>query len=84
MTDDSDQADAEGLAILALTRKGERVMVPTFGTTDPVFDQLSVAELNVGLLDFGPAIHVATVNVSHPTDTTQRVELSFDTNEHQE
>ena len=79
VTDGTDAADAEGLAILALTLKGERIMVPTFGVTDPVADSLSVAELNVGLQDFGPNVTVSGVHVTHPSDSTQRVELSFDT-----
>lgn len=80
VTDDTDQAAAEGLAILAMTRKGERVMAPEFGLTDPAFDAVSVAELNVGLNDYGPGgVSVSGIQVTYPTDSTQRVELTFDT-----
>lgn len=80
VTDDTDQAAAEGLAILAMTRKGERVMAPEFGLTDPAFDEVSVAELNVGLGDYGPGnVTVTGIQVDYPNETTQRVELAFDT-----
>lgn len=79
VTEDSDQSDAELLAILAMTRKGERVMAPDFGTTDPVFDGIGLAELNVGLRDYGPDLTITDVRITYPNDTTQRVELVFDT-----
>jgi hypothetical protein len=72
-------ADAEGLAVMALTRRGERDQLPTFGIPDPVFDALSVADLNVALADHGPDIVVTAVSVTRgPTETTERVELTFD------
>lgn len=74
----SDQANAEAIAVLALTRKGERDLVPTFGIADPVYGELDVAELNVALDDFGPPITVTATAVEYPTDTTERVELTFE------
>ncbi len=52
--DGSTAANTEAVAVLALTRKGERVLVPTFGTTDPVLTGLDVAELNTALTVHGP------------------------------
>lgn len=75
--DGTEEAYAEGLAVLLLTRKGERDLVPDFGVTDPVHDELSLAEVNVGLADFGPPIEVTDVTIAHPDDRTERVTLAF-------
>lgn len=73
----SEDADAEAIAILALTRKGERDLVPDFGITDPAYGVLDVAELNVALSDFGPPITITDVAVDYPTDRLERIELAF-------
>lgn len=77
VTEGSDDANAEAIAILCLTRKGERDLVPGFGTIDPVFSEFDVAELNLALDDYGPPITVTATAVSYPTDVTERVELTF-------
>lgn len=79
--DDTEEAYAEGIAVLALTRKGERDLVPDFGLTDPAFDELSLAELNVGLADFGPPVEVTDVTIAYPSDTTERVVIAFEAQE---
>ena len=71
------RADAEGLAVLALTVRGERDGMPTYGVPDPVFDALSVADLNVGLTDHGPNLTVTAVETTRPRPTVERVELTF-------
>lgn len=81
VVDGTDEAAAEAIAVLCLTRKGERDLVPDYGVTDPVFDELSLAEVNVGLLDFGPPVIVTDVVVTYPNDRTERVELAFETQE---
>lgn len=77
----TEEANAEGIAILCLTHKGERDLVPEYGVTDPVFDDLSLAEVNVGLTDYGPPVTVTNVTVTHPNDRTERVELAFESQE---
>lgn len=79
VTDGSDEANAEGIAILAMTRRGERDLVPEFGIADPTFDAVTIADLNTGLHDYGPTVEVTDVTISYPNDRTQRVELAFDT-----
>ena len=79
--DGTDEANAEGIAILCLTRKGERDLVPDYGVTDPVFNELNLAEVNVGLTDFGPDVVVTNVTVTYPNDRTERVELAFESQE---
>lgn len=81
VVDGTEEAAAEGIAILCLTRQGERDLVPEYGVTDPVFDELNLAEVNVGLTDFGPNVTVTGVVVTYPNDRTERVELAFETQE---
>lgn len=79
--DGTEEAAAEGIAVFILTRKGERDLVPDFGLTDPTFDELSLAELNVGLADFGPEVTVTDVAITYPNDRIERIELAFDLDE---
>lgn len=76
--DGTDEAHAEGLAILALTRQGERTLVPDFGLPDPAFDEVSMADLNVGLIDYGPPVEVTDLTTTEVTDTLERVTITFD------
>lgn len=77
--DGTDEAHAEGIAILILTRRGERDLVPDFGLADPAFDGVTLADLNVGLIDYGPPVEVTDFAVEYLSDRVQRVELAFDT-----
>jgi hypothetical protein len=79
--DGTEEAAAEGIAVLVLTRRGERDLVPGFGMTDPTFDALSVAELNVGLAEYGPDVIVTDVAITYPNDRTERIELAFNLEE---
>ena len=72
--DGTEEAAAEGIAILVLTRRGERELVPGFGMTDPTFDVLSLAE-------YGPPVTVTDVAITYPTDRLERVELAFELEE---
>lgn len=73
----SDEANLEAVAIHALTRKGERPLVPTFGTTDPVFADVDVAELNASLDTFGPDVTVTDLELEAISDTAVRAVLTF-------
>lgn len=77
VVDGTDDAYAEGIAVLVLTRKGERPLVPDFGMTEPTFDDVDLAELNVALDDFGPPVEVADAAIDHPDDRTEAVVLTF-------
>lgn len=69
---------AEALAVLVLTRKGERELVPDFGVSDPVARGLNLAEIAAGLIDYGPpGVVVDDVSVSYPTTTLERIELTI-------
>lgn len=77
VAEDSDEANAEGIAVLVLTRTGERDLVPAFGVPDPTFNGLTLADVNVGLIDYGPPVEVTDYSTAYPDDRTQRVELVF-------
>jgi hypothetical protein len=74
----TDQALAEAIAVLALTRKGERPLVPEFGLSDPAFDDFDVAELNAQLATYGPDVTIVDVTVDVTDDTTATAVLTFD------
>lgn len=77
VVDGTEDAHRQELALLALTRKGERPYVPDYGTSDPVGDLLDVAELNAALGTFGPAIVVDDVEVTYPDDQTALAVLTY-------
>jgi hypothetical protein len=74
---DSEGGDAEQLAVLALTKLGERAVVPAFGITDPTFEGFAVSEFVAGVAAFGPPVRLADVAVSAVDDSTERVEVHF-------
>lgn len=76
--DGSTAADEQAVAVLALTRRGERELVPGFGTSDPVFSALDVAELNAQLAIFGPPVRVAALEVTHPGPERERITLAIE------
>jgi hypothetical protein len=75
--DGSEAADAQGIAVLALTQRGERDQLPSFGIPDPAFDELSLADLNVGLRDFGPPVTIESLDVTPTSTGLERVVLTF-------
>jgi hypothetical protein len=73
----ADQAHAEQLAVLMLTRRGERPLVPSFGITDPTFADLDQAELDGAIDTFGPPIEIGAVDVDHVDASTEQVTVTF-------
>lgn len=74
----TEDAAGEDLAVLIFTRKGERTLVPDYGVTDPAYHSLNLAEVAVGITDYGlPGVTLDDVTVTHPTDTLERIELAI-------
>ena len=74
----SSAANAEGVAVLALTRPGERPMVPNFGVADPAFDGYDAAELSAALYLFGPAgVSVDNIKTTPVDDRVAAVTITF-------
>lgn len=79
VADGTEEAHAEAVAITVLTRKGERPLVPDFGVSDPTFDEVDLAELNVALADYGPpGVRVAAAEVTYPDDRTATVVITLE------
>lgn len=74
---DSEQADIEQVAVLALTVIGERPLTPGFGITDPAFAGVIPAEIAAGVATFGPPVNVSDVT-SSPLSDGQLVEVTFE------
>ncbi|WP_053207956.1 hypothetical protein [Jiangella muralis] len=72
-------AAAEAVAVLALTRLGERRMVPAFGVSDPAFDGYDAGELSAGLSQWGPdGVTVESVDTEWENDTTAVTTITFE------
>lgn len=79
--DGSDQALAEGIAIIVLTRPGERPLVPDFGLSDPAFDELRQAELIAQLDLYGPETTIASVTSSPASEGSVEVVIGYNGSE---
>lgn len=73
----SDDANAQQLAVLLLTRAGERPMVPSFGLTDPAFAGIEPGEVAAGIARFGPPVRLAAIDAAPVDDATVAVEVRF-------
>lgn len=68
----SDAEIDEAIAVLCLTRLGERHMRPSFGTPDPVFaGGLFIGDIQVGLNEHGPEGVTITDLAMTPINTTK-------------
>lgn len=73
----SDAGLAEQIAVLALTRPGERPLVPGFGLPDPTFEGFEPSALAAAVALWGPDVLLDQVTVVQRDDSTQQVEVSF-------
>jgi hypothetical protein len=74
----SDQSNAELIAVLVLTRPGERELVPAFGVNDPTFDTLSIGDVIAGVDLFGPGVEITSVEARHSSESEQEVDIGFE------
>lgn len=73
----SDAGAGEQIAVLCLTRPGERPLVPGFGLADPTFDGFQPSALAAALALWGPEVGLEAVDISQLDEATQRVDVSF-------
>jgi hypothetical protein len=73
----SDEANAQLIATLILTRPLERPLVPAFGTPEPTFDGFKPSELLAAVAAWGPDVTISDVNVDPVDATTQAVTVSY-------
>lgn len=75
--DTSDQYIAEQLAMLILTKPGERPLVPDLGVSDPTFIGFDGSTLQEQVDAFGPPCRILDVTITPASDTRQDVEITF-------
>lgn len=75
---DSAECNAEQIAVLVLTRPGERPLAPGFGVADPTFSALSPTELAAGVAEYGPPVVLRDVEARPVDDHTLALTITFD------
>lgn len=67
----------EQIAVICLTRPGERPVTPGFGTSDPAFTGFRGTELVAQIAQWGPPVAIDDIAVEALTDTVQHVTVEF-------
>lgn len=75
---EGDQYRAEQLAMLILTRPGERPLVPDLGLADPTFAGFDGSTLQQQADAFGPAVTIVDVRVEPAPGDRQDVVVGFE------
>jgi hypothetical protein len=76
--DTSPEYCAERLAIMLGTQPGERVMVPTFGVSDPAFEGFVDQALRVQVGLFGLPVDIGDITHTYVNDAQEKVSIQFD------
>lgn len=74
----SDPAIEEAIAVAMLTRPGERILVPTFGATDPAFVGVEAGALQRHLDDFGPNVVITGITTRQQQPHTEAVTVAWE------
>lgn len=74
---DTDEANAEQLAVLLLTRPGERDLAPGYGVSDPAFAGVDPSEVVAAVNAFGPDVTVTAVTSRPRDDATVDVLVEY-------
>lgn len=72
---------AEELAVLILTKPGERILVPEFGLTDPAFGNFDEVELEGKIDIFGPPIRLTDITTEFVDATQEAISVAFERQE---
>lgn len=73
----SDEADAEQLAVLILTRRGERVLATDYGLEDPAFRGVHPSEIVGQVARWGPPVRLTGVTADPVDDRHTAVRVTF-------
>lgn len=73
----SDEANAEQVAALILTRPGERELVGGFGIPDPTFAGIQASDVAAGVAAFGPDVTIDEVAIEPTSDGSLDVTVRF-------
>lgn len=67
----------EQLAVLLLTRRGERPMVPLLGILDPTFDTVDPGDVQMQVELYGPDVALLSIDIVIPDDTRQEATITY-------
>jgi len=73
----SDAEVHELIAIACLTTPGERILCPTFGVADPAFAGFEVGNLQRHLIDFGPPVTVAALEIARRGEGREELAITW-------
>lgn len=68
---------AEMIAALVLTRSGERLLVPGFGTPDPTYTGFEIGPLILAASIYGPPVTISLASADFSDPHTQDVKIEF-------
>lgn len=77
--DDSDDYYAGELAMMVLTRPGERELVPDYGIEDAAFGDFDEVELASQVATFGPPVSIKNIEQQYRHPAQNLVRIDFDT-----
>ena len=75
--DGTDAAHGQQIAVLVMTRPGERPLVPLFGVSDPTFQGFDESALKAQIEMFGPDVTIESVDSEFTNDTSEDVRIVF-------
>jgi phage baseplate assembly protein W len=80
LSENSDDYKAQAIALIARTRRGEMVLEPTYGITDPTFTVFIKSEFYRNVSTFWPEIKISDLSVSSSANAggVVRLNVSFE------
>lgn len=73
----SSQYTAEQIAMITLTEKGERQLIPNFGLVDPTFLGVNVGDLSLQVSLYGPDVSISNLSAYYEDDSILTVKVEF-------
>lgn len=73
----SDEAAAQEIAFLLMTRPGERPLLGDYGSPDPTYDVDGTATVAATVAAFGPTVEVTDLTVTPVNDGLADLEITF-------
>lgn len=76
--DGSVECLTEEIALLCLTKPGERELVPEYGLNDIEYEGVIQEELASKIALFGPDVNITNLKSSHPREGEQRIVVEYE------
>lgn len=72
------EADEESVAMLVLTRVGERPLAPSLGVPDPTFAQVNPRDVEAAVRTFLPSVRLRSIDASPVQQHAQQVRIELE------